>query len=349
MPPSVYTNTTTRRYDPPGALEWCDQNMHLNYPLDAAATGKSRSNVGLPQSFLVDLQLVLPYIETTPGTLPLEDRFFISSVIVNDDSIIVEISVLVGSATGTPADGQSFVCARSGAISKDIGSTDPLSTRRIPIGPVPISYPGYAELQGLTGDLVVGTCVDMSNLGTLTFAYGASHITAMRVFMSSRTMDGITFIAADEQSHLVTSDFVLQAGDGIDFRYEQSTNTVYVERVPTAAELSATLTTVDEVLRAIRQALGSPIYTINGLPPGATGNFVINGGDCTNISSSDSGLVISNTCSQPCCVGSEGSDTTAALATLESAEARLLSYYQDISTKINTLQARLSSLLASRH
>ena len=50
-------------------LEWLNENMSRNYPV--VGTGNS----SLPTSFLVDIQLVIPYMDNVDTS-----RFFISGV-----------------------------------------------------------------------------------------------------------------------------------------------------------------------------------------------------------------------------------------------------------------------------
>lgn len=333
------------------AQEWYEQNMHTDYPL----VGTSEARVGcaitktadsaslyLPKSFLVDLQLNVENATDTDAA----ERFFISSVSKQGDNYVsVEFSYKAPNGTVS-------VCARSAAISLSLRVGDSIADRTISITPVS-TYSGDLQstrpwLRNVTGRLVIGTCIDMYDIGALAFAYDATAIISARVLCYATEDSRITVVDSAGITHDMSGDIYLEAGDGIDIRVNGSTVTVSV--ASTDDEESAKYSSVDEVVAAIRKELGNPIYTINGVSPDKTGNFTLEGGDCVQVTSTgSSSLVLSNTCSKPCCAESSTSaELETSLATMDATIDRLTSYYQALTENVSALQSRLSSLIASR-
>ena len=71
-------------YQQINSLEWLNENLSRNYPI--VGTGASP----LPTSFLVDIQLVIPYTEGVDTS-----KFFISRVSRTGDSFQVTIGYLI--------------------------------------------------------------------------------------------------------------------------------------------------------------------------------------------------------------------------------------------------------------
>lgn len=316
------------------ALEWCDGNMHRNYPVVDSKTPVSLSGVTLPSSFLVDIDLHAPGLS--------EDDLcglYVSRIDRLQDSLQVVIGL-------HRADGDTD-CGVSSPI--------PLSTRAV--SDIPSRTFAVTPLSGgavaLAGSLIVGTCADMLALGNLTFSHDTSEIISLRVHTYSSGVDSLT-IEADAVRDLLQGNIVLRAGDGVSLSVSEETvdgedmAVVTVSRVPTDAETALGITTVDEAVAAITAELGMPVRRINGVAPDASGNVTIAGGDCTDVTVSGNVVSISNPCSKPCCDDSSLSDAQSSLTLLEAACARLESYYQALTNNVNAIQARLSSLIASR-
>jgi hypothetical protein len=84
--------------------------------------------------------------------------------------------------------------------------------------------------------------------------------------------------------------------------------------------------------------------------PDASGNIQITGLDCTDIRATAHGITINNPCAKPCCDqnGADTADITVALEQLNADKTALNNYYTDLATKVNSMQSRLASLIASR-
>lgn len=312
-------------------LGWCDENMRRVYPLDDSATCLSESGAALPQSLLSDMQLLTPKLESTAGV----EGFFISAVIRNETSIRIQISYQIDSDTAV-------LCAQTGDISLSTINTASVTARTEQLVPVANAYPW---LTGIIGYVVIGTCRDMTGLGTMTFKYAATRIIGVRVYECMAGLESVTF-TSDSGSHAMRSDFTIQAGDGIDFIVNGST--INVVRVPTAEEAASPMTSIEATIGAIYRAMGTPIRTINGMAPDSDMNFTISGADCVALDKVASGIVLSNPCAQPCCDEASADDVNTSLSLLEEASKRLEAYYSALTDNINNMQARLSALIASR-
>ena len=76
-----------------------------------------------------------------------------------------------------------------------------------------------------------------------------------------------------------------------------------------------------------------PIRTINGIPPDASGNIVLEAGDCIAINGGSGSLSIQDTCSVPCCGCDELKAIVDSMAVAESAIGRLTSNIDRLSEK----------------
>ena len=339
---------STYRLD--SSLEWLNSNMHRNYPLVDSMVVRSIAGEYLPSSFLVDMQLIIPYVD---GVDPA--RFFISSIIRNANSF----QVVIGYMTVDPGPNvarQGFDCAVSAAIPDTLiaGSSYDDNDHVINISAitteqtqVDASYSygipdAYAAFRGLHGILYIGSCADMANINVLRFNYENSAIMQTCVYIEGKNeqLNSIRLVDSYGTDATFTDDTTLILGTGIQATIEGSTVTLsmYDDFV---------LNKINTMLSA---AIGNAIKTINGQPPDPTGDFTIYPLDCTAIDQAENGITISNPCSQPCCdaTGADTAEIATALAELTAAKEVLNNYYTDLATKVNMMQARLSSLIASR-
>lgn len=332
------------------ALEWCDANMHNKYPIADDATTLSTTGIYLPSSFLVDVQIILPSMSDTDAA----ERLFISSIERHGEFLDVFLSY------HTDADGD-ILCAAIDNIPLSLRNTSDLAKRTFNIRPAAMSS---NELSALSGRAIVGTCVDMEWVGRLEFDYDATKLLSLRVYVVDTALRHITVCDSLGVRHTISDNFILEAGDGIDINvdYETLEDAGNTEEVPVITiskssapvEVSTSVTdtvmldTVDDIVNAAMQKLGNPIRYINGIPANDEGRITIQGDDCTSISSSSSNvLTISNPCAKPCCTDMTVSDVRASLDMMNEAQDRLLSYYFALSDNINSMQARLASLILS--
>lgn len=335
------------------SLEWLNGNMHRNYPIVDNTVAKSITGDYLPSSFLLDLQLVVPFVEGLDNS-----RFFISSIVRNASSFQVTIGYMISSPTDDYRQG--FDCAISGAIPLGLEYTGSAFDREHSITLTAItavpsntaaSYTygipaGYEALKDIRGSIYIGSCVDMTNISAMQFNWEATAITPMCVFVESREtqVQSVRFIDDNGITNTLTDDFTIRLGEGI-------VATVSDDKSHVTFAVSSDYVQ-EKLAEALRGKVGAAIKTINGQGPDANGNFQIVGLDCTLISQDQgsSSIRIDNPCAKPCCDqgGEDSAEVLSALTELSQAKDVLNAYYTDLATKINSMQARLSSLIASR-
>lgn len=335
------------------AYEWLDGNMHRSYPIADSCTCEAASGIMLPSSFLVDMDINVPLTDDSTAN----ERFFVSAILRHGAYVTVEISFHTVAGTDV-------VCARSDPISLTIRNTNPITgdagqgipSRTITLAPVAVADADYKWLESLTGSLVVGTCADMQDIGNLAFPYQrnsqeVSTILSVRVHLVDAGITSITAIGTNGTTSVIHNNMILQAGDGVDFETSTAvdgTPVLLIKRRPMDTDYQPAYSSVEDVIDAVFTQIGHPITTINGLPPTEDGNFQIDGDDCTTVTESgDHSLFIQNPCAKPCCTDDTPEDVETAIATLTEGEARLQEYYQSISALVNSLQAKLASLIVS--
>lgn len=333
------------------ALEWCDANMHNKYPIADDATTLSVTGIYLPSSFLVDMQIILPGMDNEDAA----DRLFISAIEKHGDLLDVFLSYHTGTSEGD------ILCAAIDNIPLSLRNTSNLADRTFSIRPVAMSS---SKLSMLSGRAIIGSCIDMGWVGRLEFSYEATKLLSLRVYVVNTSFQHITVCDSLGVRHTISDNFILEAGDGIDINVEYGTldgddssaqvPVITISKSGVQREVSVdgtdqtTLGSVDDVVNTILQKLGNPVRYINSIPANDDGEITIQGDDCTQIAGSSAHvLTISNPCAKPCCTDASVADVRASLDMMNEAQTRLLSYYFALSDNINSMQARLASLILS--
>lgn len=329
------------------ALEWLNQNMHSNYPIVDSCVVKSTTGEYLPSSLIVDLSLVMAPLPDTDAY----SRFFISAIERAESTIRIAISY-------KPPGGDAFVCAVSGAIPLALRAGSSIEEKTFMLVPSGTTIPeAYKQLLGITGMLVIGTCLDIQNKGSYYMDYADATILSTRIIQIPAGLQSVTVKnSEDDTLDVFTDNFIIRAGDGIELEVIDSllpgssdvVKTLVITRVPTKEESLASYQTVGDVTAAVEEALGPPIKKINGISPDSAGNVNIIGADCTDVTGTPAGLTISNPCSKPCCGESSTQDIATAIHAYEDITNRLVNYYEAIANNVNAMQSRLASLIASR-
>lgn len=334
-------------YSLSNSLEWLNGNMHRNYPIVDNTVAQSQTGTYLPSSFLVDLQLIVPYVEGLDAS-----KFFISSITRNADSFQVTIGYLISDVGANVRMG--FDCAVSSAIPVDtVYSGNPYMVRLAAIttdatytsSTYTYGIPaGYEAMRNIRGSLYIGTCSDMMDIGAMSFIYENTAIMPTCVYIEEavNTVSSIRFVDNYETDATLTNDITIILSEGIKASISDDKDTVTFSLDQDYLE--------DKLNEILDSAIGNSIKTINGVPPDSTGNITITGLDCTNIENQEHGITISNPCAKPCCDsnGADSADILKTLTDLTSAKEVLNNYYISMATNVNSLQARLSSLIASR-
>lgn len=329
-------------------LEWLNENMSRNYPV----VGTVESS--LPTSFLVDIQLVLPYMENIDTS-----RFFISNISRTGDSFQVTIGYLTSDPDAATPTG--FDCAVSTGIPVTTvwpylnqNGDDYQATTIVPItdhvqaGINTYAYgipDDYSELRKLSGSLYVGTCSDLTDVSSLQFTYKQTAIIPIRVYMQPKPgeLREVTIIDKDGTASTFSDTLTLVMDEGLLVEVDTLTNVATISIDEDYIE--------DKMDDKIADLEGAALRSINGITPDDNGNIQIIGLDCTDINTAGTGiLTISNPCSKPCC-DQNGADSAAisnAMTELIAAKDVLNNYYNELVTKVNSIQSRLASLIASR-
>ena len=319
-------------------LEFLNQNMHRNYPIQDTCIVKTANNVYLPSSFLVDCQIIVPCLADQQSGID-TGRFFVSSVQQYTSSVQVIISY-------QPENADPFSCAASAAIvlSDEAQPPYPATVSLTPAAGIPDDE-AWDPLRKLTGTLWIGSTAGMSNLGTLAFAYADAALRSTCVIRNLIVTDIVTTLTIVDANgtpiETLSGDVTLQAGEGIDITLEGGTLSISANEGWIRSKIQNILTTA-----------GSPIQTINGQSPDNNGNFTISGLDCLSVESfpGTSGIGVSNTCSKPCC-GEDSGDLAEIKNSQENLRGKINRISENLNSfinSINNVETRLPSLVASR-
>ena len=327
------------------SLEWINSNMHRNYPIADGVVPQAVSGEYLPASFLVDLQLIVPYVEGLDAS-----KFFVSSIVRQPAAFQLTIGYMIDTATGT-----GFDCAVSATIPLNLqftGTSEPYAVQLAGLTSVVAATPqssytsgipaAYAAMRGIRGTAYIASCVDMASIGELSFVYANARLIPQCVYIESpvSNVSSVRFIDDYGTDATFTNDITIRAENGVKITVTGQTLTFSLDEEYMKAELD----------RQMADKYGNSIKTINEIGPDDNGNIQLQGMDCTIITTQPSGIMISNPCAKPCCdTGNvDSAEIQTALTDLQSAKEVLNNYYMDLATKVNSMQARLSSLIASR-
>lgn len=324
------------QYEEAHALEFLNQNMHNNYPIKDDCIVVSEDGTYLPSSFLVDCRIDIACEPNVNSGLDIT-RFFVSAVNHYSGSVQVIISY-------QPENDTAFPCASSSAI---VYGTQMAMVNLTPAAGIPEGAE-WDPLRNLTGALWIGNMVGMDSIGSLTFLYENAAINPVCIVKNlivTQIVEGLTVVDINGQTHALTGDVVLKAGDGIKFVYDQLTN-----RVTMQVDEEALSEMVAEALDAVDMAGYKAIRTINSAHPDSKGNLTIAGLDCTTIGAAQNGITISNPCSKPCCGDDSGdvADIKIAQQSVKDQVDRLTQNINALIISLNNVETRLPSLVASR-
>lgn len=323
-------------YEEAHALEFLNQNMHRNYPIDDNCIVVAEDGTYLPSSFLTDCRIDL---RCEPGVNSGIDtsRFFVSAVNHYSGSVQVIISY-------QPENADSFPCACSSAI---VFGTQSARVELTPAAGIPEGSQ-WDCMRRLTGGLWIGMTDGLENMGSLTFAYNNAAINQVCIIKNlivTQIIEGLTVIDIAGQTHALTGNVVLRAGNGIKFVYDETTN-----KITMMVDSEVLNDMVSDILEHVEMEGYKAIRTINSAHPDNKGNFTIAGLDCTTIGGAQNGITISNPCSKPCCSEDSGdvADIKIAQQSVKDQVDRLTQNINALIISLNNVETRLPSLVASR-
>ena len=163
-------------------IEWLNSNSLRNYPLSQSSSSKSSdSSLELPDNFLLDMKLAVPYI---PAVHPSD--FYISGITVYPQGFILEIGC------------QGAVTVPRVAVSSPIPFTDLVEVQNQQRPPYTTVLKGVAssaaiyDFSQVSGAVVIG---DVSSLkgksGTFVFTPDGARLESTVVSMGTRRISGL--------------------------------------------------------------------------------------------------------------------------------------------------------------
>jgi hypothetical protein len=130
---------------------------------------------------------------------------------------------------------------------------------------------------------------------------------------------------------LLKNVLILDPGPNVQFQLDPATNTITLDAIGNEDFMA------DCVCAGSRNT-GECIKTINGVAPTSAGDFTIQPGrDCLSISGLDAGLLISDSCSAPCCGCTELDIINTALQTVRNQFTTLYAFAQRLETTADGL------------
>lgn len=291
--------------------EFVDSNLDKRYPLCDSAT------TVIPDSFLGDLKICIGAMDFE-GTSSYRYNTRISQVRVYPDYIYVDIAH------------QDNTIGRSDPIPTSLRLSDSIASRSFvihPTGALPVN-----------GTIVVGSCEDISKMvGVIDVPQGTGDIFPSNVIIMP---DSVTSIVVD--GHHVTGDIVLEAGEGIDIQYEESSNTITISSVTAGGEL-----TDEQFKQLIIDYFGRPVKTISGVRPDINGNIGLTPTDCLMVEYNGENHAISfyNPCGEVCASETFMEDTYDRIEDLNRSVSTLQSMYSSVANTLAQMGIRESAVL----
>jgi hypothetical protein len=290
--------------------EFLQHNSNRSYPLSERATKQpiiGADDFVIPDNFLVAARLV---VNATPDVINVSN-FYIGRLILYNGGALIEINyeseaggILVGKVIASYSDDYNTTYNIQGLISSEF------------------SY-------GLSGHITIGTFDQVQVcLGDYTFDLAGGRFDPDVVQYSTAAVTSITIISNRQQSAPIYGDIQLIAGDNITLQAVQATNQ------PTEIYIARQLNEIE---------LPNYIKTINSIKPSEDGNITIaSATDCLKITEESNDIVISETCSTPCCGCEELAAIVSNVEALMQAQTNMQIFQQALEQQLNHLITNLA-------
>lgn len=303
---------------------WYEDNASRPFPLDERVYDKAT----LPYPVLIGLSVGIPSTMMADGTVDGRYTLYVSRVEITPLSVVVEVSA-----------GDAGVVARTVAATADLDAGE-MSAAGFALSPVEGVPPAVA---GVTGSVYFGPAgVVRSLVGVYEMDAGAGLVDLACVHPYPDSIRAISI-----NGRTLTGDVTFVEGDNISLSFNEEGELVVAHTPPGLDGIHDRAGLVD----AIAARFGSPVLTVNGVPPDADGNLAIipapgDGDDssCVDIQATDHGITIANTCAEPCCDKSYLSLLASSLGELNARAARLSAYLESVASNVNSIQNELSIL-----
>jgi hypothetical protein len=291
--------------------EWLNQNRNRRYPFFDGATLKDTTNtLTLPNELITDLVFPVHAMDYDPA------KFYLKEVTVFSGGVVLSLGYE--------------------------GEADAIATRSITEAGHTENKAYYIEGAGDFSDSVgrinIGRFDAIKDFGgTYTFSAAASRIMPTALRPSLKGVTGLRIVNADnELSALLQGDIELVQGDNI-----------LLELLPVGVgdpkrlRISAVNNPAyDAGCSCPDEASGTCIQRINGVAPDPSGDFTLQDDGCLDIDETAvaNGLLLSDTCAEPCCGCEELETLRTELARLGSQIATQRSFAQRAFSNVEQLR-----------
>lgn len=317
-------------YDP----QWLTKHTAQHYPIKDSCTCISQQNILLPDSMLIDLKIQLP-----PTSLNLKNSFYIKQIIDNLQGYTITI--------GCVYDNNEFTCLVAYGIKKDLQIASDIATRYYILTPLLQQIPQvYREtFRKIYGSVIIGQTATY-NKGTLSFTAETAAINPICIFQNQ----GVQYIKIGDT--YLTGLVQIKAGKGILINVSANTDGSRLVTFDIDQNTAYSgMMSVQQAVQTIKNQLGLPITTINGVKPDAAGNINIAGIDCVRVggkAGTVGSVTISNTCAKPCCDSTKSNTLSQQLDILKQQHNILRDYFVQMGANINYMQANIGSVIGSK-
>jgi len=290
----------------PLQAEWLNQNSLRAYPFQedklrraSNPAGGVLASVYVPNKLILDMVLTVGLDDpTTPVRVYLSQLSLVNdllTLVLSDTAATVVATVAVNLATHTMNDGYAF--AGSGL--------------------------DYADARGR---IVIGDVTDLEDSippGIYTFVIGETEFEATTVRPDVRAVSSLRTDYLGAESGLITGHVKLLAGINVRLTYIAAQNAIRIDAI-SGAGLNEECDCPDDT--------GEPVLTINGI--GINDVTIEGDGECVDVATVGNRIIISDSCSQPCCDCTELEFLTESLKILDSSITTMQAYASQLDASI---------------
>ena len=300
-------------------LGWLNTNATRNYPISQEANlTPLNSSYKLPDDLIVDMRLSIPYAS---GIKPF--YFFLKSISLHPAGLIVEIGYK------SPHIGDTFLVATSEAIPTAEHTNPSVYSFAAP------EYTQFLDFSGVVGTITIGNLAHAAETAPGYVEFSKEAVLESTVVVMN-TVGVSSFRVGDsaEDAKQFTGHVLLRPGTNFTIESEivsQNSGAITLHAMDGTGLLSNCV--------CAESVLGPPIRTINQLPPGTDGNIDLIEGSCISIQGQSHSLLLSETCSEPCCGCDQLDILVADLRDLQNGFERLDSYITALAGAVESIRS----------
>jgi hypothetical protein len=253
-------------------LQWLNHNSQRSYPLTERATKKDLSvggTIRIPDSFIVGL-----YFPVHAGLDVAIDQFYIKNLLLSP------VGYTIGIGYNDSENGPILV----GNVNIPVATHVPNTAYAVG---------GINDFADSVGHMIIGRLDEIAALpqGFYEFDIAGAELEPDTIRPMIRGVSGIRVVNVTETSETLYGDIEFVAGSNMQIEVDAANNKIIFNAI-SGANLN---TTCD----CLVNPPGECIRCINGNC--GSGELIISGGDCINVTRSDNRLLLTDTCASPCC------------------------------------------------